>query len=441
MKLNLKKLGIYLLLCFPMALSSQITIPLLSDDFSNPSFWQNMGTKTYTWGAPGNLSITGGVANWDNFRGRQTYRLNRPLNGALTDQNRWRMELEFTLNTAQNLVGAFLMAITENNLHPQSNASASYTYNQNDGISLLIANPLNTSSPGNDHIRIYYKIGSSLASSPEIQIQRNVLYYVRLERLNHQDLALSVYTDPLRTVHAPGSPVCVQMDPGMREFNYLQMSSGTTSSQYRINTITSDNLAIYDNVFNLSCLTNEGCNINADVQYTTDGGCFFQFVNNSSAGPGNTLFNYSIIDFGDGTSAQVAPGDIVSHTYASGGTYQVCITTKGYDAMLECCEDRVCIEVEANCDSQWEVRKKREQPETPVQLDVFPNPSSGQVRVRSEETILQLQIFNINGQQVFEQKCNQTDVQLNILSLGSGIYFLEAELESNHQIRRKISIQ
>lgn len=412
---------------------------LLSDDFSNPTLWQVMGTKTFTWGPPGDVSVTSGATRYDNFRGRQTYRLVRPLNGALANEQDWRMELDFVLNTTTTLSGVILMAVTANDQHPQSAASGSTIPNNNSGIQIIVANPLGN-NPFGDRISIVSKIGTvNTGNSATIDVDRGTRYYVRLERLSGRDWSLSVFTDAARSIQVAGSPVCLQTDDAMESLNFLQQGTGTTSASSRTMHGDTDNLCIFGDVMNKSCLPSYPCDITAGVQYTTDGECFFQFYNNSSAGTGNTLWGNSIISFGDGTTAQIAPGQIISHTYALGGNYQVCIRTVGYNADLECCEDEACIVVRANCDGEFEFGKKAP---TPLpSLEIFPNPSSGKTSIRSNELVKGVSVFDYSGRQLRQEKGMGMEMEIDLGKLPSGTYIIEVELEKNGVIRRNISIQ
>lgn len=412
---------------------------IFSDDFSNPALWQAMGTKVFTWGSPGDVAVTGGATRYDQFRGRQTYRLVRSLNGALQNEQDWRMEFDFVLNATTPLSGVVLMAVTENDQHPQTAASGSIVPNNNSGIQIVAANPLGSNMTG-DRISITAKIGTTNAGgSATININRGVRYYVRLERLSARDWSLSLFTDAMRSVQIAGSPVCLQTNDPMGSLHYLQQGTGTTASPSRRMHGDTDNLCIFSDVMNKSCLPHYPCDINASVQYTTDGKCFFQFYNNSSAGTGNTLFGYSIITFGDGTSAQLAPGQIISHTYAFGGTYQVCIRAVGHNNNLECCEDEACITVEANCLGGFGFGKAA--PTLPPSLEVFPNPSSDKVSVRSDKQVRNVRVFDQFGRQIRNEKGRGMEMQIELGELPSGSYIIEVELEENEVIRRSISIQ
>ena len=415
------------------------TTPLLCDDFSNPGLWQALGTKIFTWGLPGDITVNGGVAEFSEFRGRQSYRLARSMNGAIANRNTWRLEFDYIHQTVTTLSGVIPVSLTSDNQHPISATSGSTTPTNNKALYLNLANPLSSPGPSGDNLSVIAKNGTAgSVQSPLIPLTRNVQYYIRLERLNAQDLSLSLFTDANRSVHAPGSPVCLSIDPSIGGFDFLQMGTGTTASPSRRATGILDNLCIYEDVFNRSCNTTSGCDIKASVQYTTDGGCYFQFYNNSTAGPGNSLAPFSIITFGDGTSAQLAPGQTISHTYTFGGGYEVCITTKGYDADLNCCEDVTCIYIEANC-GFWG-KMGNADPSALDQVELFPNPANGNVTLRSTDLIQNVDVFDATGRLVKQVNAAGQEINLDILDLESGVYILHIGLEGNRAVKRKLTV-
>lgn len=410
---------------------------VLSDDFSNPSLWTVMGTTS--GGTPGTLAITGGVTNYDDFRGRQTYRLVRPLNGAIANDFFWRIEFENTLNTTQVLSGAMLLALTSNDQHPRTAAAGNYTETNNNTIEVLLANPLNSTTAGNDSVILSSKLGTNRSFCfPRIGIDRGVKYYYRLERVQPGEVVLSIFDDPFRTSHIPGSPVCCNIDPLIEDFNFLQQGVWTTSSQNRFMTGETDNLCIYDNVTTKGC-SGENCDLNPDLWAIDNGNCTVTFINNSSAGPGMTMFAYGIIDFGDGTWGQIAPGVPVTHTYANGTSNWVCLTVRGHDALLNCCEERHCFPVEVHCDKGG--REKTAASFVPAELEVFPNPTEGKVTLRGQRDVKSVHVYDAAGRRVKTVSGLGKVMDLDLSSLERGIYFLDVEVDEIGSVKRKVSLQ
>ncbi len=60
-----------------------------------------------------------------------------------------------------------------------------------------------------------------------------------------------------------------------------------------------------------------------------------------------------------------------------------------------------------------------------VEFSVFPNPASTELNIRSEEKIKEIRIFDMLGQQVYSEKVQNTNHQLDVTNLDYGIYFLK----------------
>jgi hypothetical protein len=59
-------------------------------------------------------------------------------------------------------------------------------------------------------------------------------------------------------------------------------------------------------------------------------------------------------------------------------------------------------------------------------LKIFPNPSTGLFRITSDEMIGSIQVFSMNGQDVFNATFNSNAAELDLSSLENGVYFLKA---------------
>ena len=74
-------------------------------------------------------------------------------------------------------------------------------------------------------------------------------------------------------------------------------------------------------------------------------------------------------------------------------------------------------------------------------LCVFPNPASGQIRLRYEQGTLQsLQVFNAVGQEVLRQNLEGSEQVVNISTLAKGVYFLKIGTD-RATIMRKIVVE
>ena len=422
------------LLCISPGLSAQNPIctgSVLSDDFSNPALWSALGTPT-----SGTIAVTGGATVYDDFMGRQSYRLVRQMNGALVNDMIFRMEFESIITEDDNLSGAMLMAITSNNSHPRTATGGSYTETNNNTIEVLLANPLGTNFPGGDEIKLSSKLGTTRGPTcSSIPIDRNVLYYYRVERTRPGTVVLSVFDDPGRTSHIPGSPICCTIDPNITGLDFLQQGVWTTSSQWRSMTGYTDNLCIYDNVISEDC--DVKCLLYPSLSVVDNGNCTYTFTNNTTVGPGTTLFPYNRLDFGDGTWTQLPPGASITHTYPGPGNYWSSLTVRAYDADYRCCEDRVYEPVEVRCEGDLGGGKAAAGGENV--LEIFPNPSSGIVHVRSTEQLGPIRIFDTAGRMVKEIQAEGSSLELDMSSFEKGLYILEMEVRGK-KVKHKVSL-
>lgn len=62
---------------------------------------------------------------------------------------------------------------------------------------------------------------------------------------------------------------------------------------------------------------------------------------------------------------------------------------------------------------------------------VSPNPIVDNMKIKSDKSINNIQIFNLHGQVVYEQNSNQTEVDLNLNFLKSGSYLMRVQSEGN----------
>lgn len=409
---------------------------VLSDDFSNPGLWPNLGNFHPT--NPGNIVVTGTETRWTNFRGSQTYRLVRGLNNEIANDFFWRMEFDFTLNTTQILSGAMLMALTSNNLHPRTILPGNPTETNNNTIEVLVANPLNSVTVGNDSVLLSSKFFTNRgAASTRIGIRRNQRYYVRVERVHEGQVVLSIFDDAARFNHVNGSPICYTIDPRIQDFNFIQQGVWTTSSQSRYMTGETDNLCLFDNLISRGC--EEGCSITPKLE-VTGWGCTYTFTNNSTHGTGTTLFGQSIIDFGDGTWGLVPPGGSITHTFQHGTNNYVCLQVRGHDAFFNCCEETACVSVEALCDGTGEGRGKQANPDQLGDVQTYPNPSTGFVNLKSDRGIGTVSIYDASGKMVKSVEGNGNNLELDLSDLGRGMYFLDVEVEGVGSVKRKVSL-
>ncbi|HHG86535.1 MAG TPA: hypothetical protein ENJ82_17425, partial [Bacteroidetes bacterium] len=265
-------LSLFLLLfTLPALGQNQCANAIFSDDFSNPSLWTYLGSHTN-----GVLDISGGTLNFKSYENRQNYRLVRNL--ALPLFNQWRIEWEFMETGNEERIGAMLMAVTSGSDHPRWATAGSPPETNQDMIGVFVDNPL-TGGANPHRFFVSSKQGTNHQYGPStIDYSVGVQYYMRLQRIAQDKAILSVYSDPARTNHIPGSPLCFDIDKNIGEFFFLQTGVSTLACACRYITATQDNLCIFGNNTPEGCLS-EGCQINAAItRYVNSVDCSVTFT-------------------------------------------------------------------------------------------------------------------------------------------------------------------
>jgi len=67
-------------------------------------------------------------------------------------------------------------------------------------------------------------------------------------------------------------------------------------------------------------------------------------------------------------------------------------------------------------------------------VDIFPNPTSGRISINGINTIKNVEVINITGQQVYYAK-NSAD-NIDISSLQTGVYFMKITTENGFTIKK-----
>jgi hypothetical protein len=76
-----------------------------------------------------------------------------------------------------------------------------------------------------------------------------------------------------------------------------------------------------------------------------------------------------------------------------------------------------------------------EQPSSQLETVVFPNPAASYFRVKSDEMISAVEVFDILGKPVAEKQTQSTDVRMNISHLNRGMYFVRIFGQDGRVIR------
>jgi len=84
-------------------------------------------------------------------------------------------------------------------------------------------------------------------------------------------------------------------------------------------------------------------------------------------------------------------------------------------------------------------------PEVSTDLNIFPNPTTGQVTITlnsSAVTVKQIIIINLLGQEVMTINGQNTDFySLDLSGMSKGIYFVKCNLASGDVITKKVLLQ
>lgn len=160
------------------------------------------------------------------------------------------------------------------------------------------------------------------------------------------------------------------------------------------------------------------CDLVPDFTPVYNGNLNFTFQNNST---GSTPF-FSSWNFGDGTIGNTFGGPInVNHTYASPGSYQVCLEV--FD------EEKGCNEI--YCESVHIGGKGRFAERSTPTWSLHPNPAANKVSIqwteRSPEA-QEIRILDMSGRIVRRQPLPQgSSAKVDVSSLVSGLYIVEIE--------------
>lgn len=158
-----------------------------------------------------------------------------------------------------------------------------------------------------------------------------------------------------------------------------------------------------------------GCSINEAVQITVEPAptALFDFTVSSDTVDFNNLSSSNAIsfewDFGDNSgSTEINP----SHTYAQSGIYTVQLIT-----FNECGSDTITQEIEVIFTSTKIIGDKS-------LIDIFPNPATDLLTIKSDIKIETIQIANVLGQRVLEISDTVNIREVGLSSLSPGIYVI-----------------
>lgn len=131
-------------------------------------------------------------------------------------------------------------------------------------------------------------------------------------------------------------------------------------------------------------------------------------------------------DFGDGnSSSQQNP----QHTYATNGTYNVCLTIMSVDS----CRDTICDSVPINCPPNSRIFSVNSL------VKVFPNPARDIVTIKNNlGSSITFEVFDIYGRKVMRRRVGGRVAKLNLDKLDDGVYYYRATSLSGMQAKGKL---
>lgn len=211
---------------------------IFGSDYSSASGWTQIGTS---------INIDATVidkVSFLNVPGSSDHRVYRNI-GLLG--NTWTAEFDFNPMSGSNVgVASELLCLTAGNLIPFRETPLG-NFTVQDFISAGVTSPFNTPNYlVSTQITASYKDDATtpvIAGSIDIP-SWNTDFFVRLERFDATSGLLSVFSDAARTIHIPGSPVCLLFPSTVQGLNTLQHTNVNQAGAGRRFTGTVDNTCI-----------------------------------------------------------------------------------------------------------------------------------------------------------------------------------------------------
>ncbi len=171
-----------------------------------------------------------------------------------------------------------------------------------------------------------------------------------------------------------------------------------------------------DSIYVQGGVTPGGCNVTANYTGSISG--YTASFTNLSSCIGCTSVSYSW-SFGDGgTSSLTNP----SHTYTSGGNYNVCLIATGIDSIQQVCIDTFCYTIIIGASSVNNVK------ESIHSIEVYPNPSQDYIEVKLPQADnFELKIMDVAGKTISTERIekNTDKIKLDVSNYANGMYYLQ----------------
>ncbi len=171
------------------------------------------------------------------------------------------------------------------------------------------------------------------------------------------------------------------------------------------------------------------------------------FTNTTTGVGGTTTYSW---DFGDGNTGTGSP---VTHTYATNGTYMVCLTaTSGMCSKKTChtisvsspsCNTNCSANRLANPNAETQVEELKDEWNAGKDLQVFPNPVKNSVNAifsQVEAGSVMMTLSNLNGQLIKQSVVTkgQRNQNIDVSGLSSGMYILTMTYPDGKVVSAKV---
>ena len=176
------------------------------------------------------------------------------------------------------------------------------------------------------------------------------------------------------------------------------------------------------NTVTINCIGQQGCQ--AAFQYTSDSICpTYMFFDGSSATAGVIGWSW---DFGDGNTSTVANP---TNTFATNGTYVVCLTMYSADS----CTNTYCETVIVDCILGLEENAFEN-------MYVSPNPAQNSIQLNLEQAHgIEYNIIGLSGAVYSSGSRPATDIHsFDISTLSNGMYLLNVNIDGKREVIRFI---
>ncbi|HEU4717268.1 MAG TPA: hypothetical protein VFU15_05530, partial [Bacteroidia bacterium] len=226
----------------------------------NCDVWSDYTSSTGWTQINSGVSITGGNVLYNNVAdgGHIQRRVYESLGGDITGANTWKADFDFyPTAVGTGGPGHTLCGITAGTQDPFCDDS--YTATNQDAIAACWISNNHTDDPSTFMLDGRAKDGNGAwSTSAGILLSLGTHYYITLERLDEFNGRISAFLDAGRTIHAPGSPQCFTIPPGVFNLDYVQHGSIPWGGDDRALTATVDNFCLKADYLNPGTVSYNG---------------------------------------------------------------------------------------------------------------------------------------------------------------------------------------